>query len=235
MKILPSFIKKLGSDLIDLFYPRLCLGCEGTLRRNESFICLHCYYYLARSGDFENRENELEKTFQGRLPLKWAAALYRFRKKGRVQNLIHNIKYRGQNEAAKFIGEEYGRALKNSALNLPEKIVPVPLHKKKLKERGFNQSTWFAYGIASQLGVPVLEDALKRNVYTETQTKKSRYERWKNVGEIFSLDNPDAIKNCHLLLVDDIVTSGATMEACGIKLLEAENVQLSIGVIGKAS
>ena len=228
-------IKGVFNDLTDLFYPRLCPGCENVLRRNEKILCLNCMFNMPKTDHFEERENPLEKVFWGRLPLNWAAALYNFRKKGIVQNLVHNIKYRGQKEAAEFAGKQFAQELTNSELDKPGIIIPVPLHKRKLKQRGFNQSYHFGLGISKELQIPINDDILVRKIHTGTQTRKNRFERWKNVGHIFALQKSRLIENRHVLLIDDIVTSGATIEASGLKILEADGVSLSVGVIGQAT
>ncbi len=170
----------------------------------------------------------------GRLPLEYGAALYWFRKEGLVQNLIHNIKYKGQKAGAVLAGNEFGKALIKTNLNKPEVVIPVPLHKSKLRKRGFNQSYYFAKGIGKVLEIPVESQVLSRKRATSTQTRKSRLERWENVEHVFAIKNKEPVIGKHALLVDDVVTTGATLESCGIRLLDSGSQKISVGVIAMA-
>ncbi len=163
----------------------------------------------------DRNDNPIEKIFWGRVPVYRAAAIYRFSKGGTVQRLIHQVKYKKQKELGIFLGELMGIALsKHQVWQSIDYLVPVPLHPKKEKIRGYNQAGLLADGIAKHLPATVSSGNLIRNIFTETQTKKSRLERWKNTADIFRLQKPDEFSEKHLLLIDDIITTGSTLEAC---------------------
>jgi ComF family protein len=176
--------------------------------------------------------NPVEKDFWGRLPIVNASALLYFTKESLVQQLMHQLKYKGNKDLGLQLGRLMGNALKNAArFNEIDALVPLPLFPSKEKKRGYNQATILCEGIAEILSLPVLNEVITRTQHTETQTKKGRIERWKNIEGKFQLIDPQAIQNKHLLLVDDVVTTGATLEACGNELLTAENVKLSVATL----
>lgn len=222
--------------LLDLLFPRLCLACEAHLPPGKEIICLFCQHRLPRTDFHLLRENPFTERFWGRLPLQHASSLYHFNKGGRVQRLVHQLKYHHQPEVGYQLGLLHGRQLSVSPhyaqLDL---IVPVPLHPKKQHLRGYNQSDCYARGLSEILKIPWSGTVLSRRMYTQTQTRKSREERLNNVEDAFELRQPDLIKGRHILLVDDVITTGATLEACGLHLLQAEGVKLSMGTIGFAS
>jgi ComF family protein len=175
------------------------------------------------------------RQFWGRIDARMVYVLLYFSKGGKVQNLMHRFKYRNMPGIGNKLGSIAGRQL--TAGQLPEPIdviVPVPLHPKKLRQRGYNQSARFAQGLSDQLGIPVDTDSLVRIKHTDTQTKRSRFSRYENMREVFSVIDPEKFKGRHVLLVDDIITTGATLEACGIELLKIEGVKLSLAAIAYA-
>ncbi|RYD82973.1 MAG: ComF family protein [Sphingobacteriales bacterium] len=205
----------LFDDFINLLYPKYCASCENVLHTTERNICLACKEILPRTNFHNQPENAVEKTFWGRVEIEEAAAFLYFQKEGLVQNLLHNIKYKGTKEAAYELGLWYGNDLKkDEGFGETNVVIPVPLHKSKKRKRGYNQSEWFASGLAESMQAELRTENLVRGQASQTQTRKSRFERWKNVEEVFMLKDPEAIKNCNILLVDDVITTGATIEAC---------------------
>lgn len=220
-------------DFISLFYPEVCITCGEGLAEKEEFICTSCFYKLPRTEYHNNPANTLYKVFYGRAEIKAATAYCYYSKGGMVQDLVHEIKYNGKRELGTCFGKWYGAELKNvSPFSELDYIIPVPLHPKKLKRRGYNQSACFAEGLSKAMNVPVLPDGLKRLKDTETQTNKSRFDRWENVKDVFSVDNKQQLQNKHVLLVDDIITTGATMEACIHALNAVPVASVSVASIG---
>jgi ComF family protein len=222
-------------DFISLLFPECCQACNTVLQRGEEVICTSCEYFLPQT-DFHLRpDNPVSRLFWGRVEVSAATACYSFRKGGGVQHLIHNFKYKGHQEIGRVIGKKYGRDLRQSPLFRESTlIVPVPLHPRKLKMRGFNQSECLAEGLALSLGVPVMADNLRRGEETESQTRKSRFNRWKNVESGFYLNERAGVEGHQVLLVDDVVTTGATLEACAKVLLEAAGTRVSIATLAAA-
>lgn len=220
------------NSLLNLLYPELCLTCRQPLLKYEKHICLLCESKLPFTGFHLQRQNPLEKTFWGRLPFEAAFAMLYFNNKGLAQKLLHQLKYDGNKELGAHLGLMYAQHLKtaDTIKNLAG-VVAVPLHLSKLRQRGYNQSEWFANGLCEGLDIPNLSSAIVRQVATETQTKKNRLERWQNVSAIFSVTNPELIANKHVLLVDDVITTGATLEACANSLLQVSGVKISLASV----
>jgi ComF family protein len=180
-------------------------------------------------------DNPVEKKFWGRLSLTGATAQYYFTKESLMQNLMHQVKYKRNKELGLQLGGMMGDSIKRSGRFDVDALIPLPLFPAKEKRRGYNQATILCEGMAEHMDIPVLKDVIIRPQYTETQTKKGRIERWLNMEGKFVLTNPGAIHGKHILLVDDVVTTGATLEACGAELLKAENVRLSLATLCYAS
>ncbi|MFW6369743.1 MAG: ComF family protein [Bacteroidota bacterium] len=178
-----------------------------------------------------SKETQTEKIFWGRIPVVQAHSFLRFSKKNLTQKVIHKFKYKNRQAIGEILGRFYGSHLKGRFFNSVDVIIPVPLHPIKLEKRGFNQSEFFAMGLARALNKPIITEALSRRIHSTTQTRKRRYERWKNVEEIFKLNDPEAVRGKHILLVDDIVTTGATLEAASIVLQKAGDVKISIATL----
>lgn len=189
---------------------------------------MRCVAALPETNFELHPHNPVEKTFWGRLPLTNAAAQFYFTKESLMQHLMHQLKYKGNKELGRQLGRIMGEQLKKSGRFTVDALIPLPLFPVKERKRGYNQATILCEGIAEILQVPILDKAIIRPQHTETQTKKGRIERWKNMEGKFVLTTPAAIRNKHLLLVDDVITTGATLEACGTELLKGENVQLSL-------
>ena len=220
--------------LIEVFYPSLCAACDEPLVKNENLLCTTCRYELPRTNFHLHPENDITQIFWGRVPIEHATAHYYFQKGGPVQKLIHKLKYKGEKDIGFEIGKIIGRELNQTCFNEIDLIVPVPLHKSRQRKRGYNQSECLANGISTTMSKPVFSKVLFRRIANVTQTKKHRYERWENVESIFVLKNPELIYFKHILLVDDVITTGATLEACATALLQAEGVKVSIVALAKA-
>lgn len=222
-------------DLLNLFYPKICQICENILVKNERIICTSCLHELPVINFQDNNENPVEKVFYGRMKVENATALLLFHKKGSVQKLIHQLKYKGHKEIGGFLGSWIGAELVTSGkFNDVDAVIPVPLHKKKRRARGFNQVEDFGSEVAKALKVPYVDNVLLKTSFSTTQTIKARLARWGNIEETFVLANPERIKNLHLLLVDDIITTGATLEACATVLKEAGGIKISIATMAVA-
>lgn len=220
---------KIFKDVFAIFFPEVCLGCNEHLASHESIICLTCRHDLPLTNFSFEENNLIEKSFYGRIPLEHATSLFYFFKKGNVQRLIHELKYNKQQQVGTFIGDWLGEQLAESKrFETIDCIIPVPLHPKKLKKRGYNQVTTFGESLAKKLAVPYQENILIRVSSTKTQTKKLRLERWKNVQELFHVRNNTALEGKHILLIDDVITTGATLEACYEALSHTKNLKISI-------
>lgn len=220
------------SDFINLFFPDTCANCEEALYQHEHAICSTCRYYLPVSKFHLYNDNPVEKLFRGRVNVQNAAAFLLFQKGGMAQNLVHQLKYKGRTEVGIIIGKLYGYELKN--LEWRQKIdliIPVPLHNKKLRKRGFNQCEFFAKGLSESMNINYDTTSVKRVYSTETQTKKSRYNRWKNAEGNFIVANPEFLKGKNILLVDDVITTGATLEACAQAILNIEQTTVSVATM----
>lgn len=197
-------------DLLRLFYPPVCYGCGAVLVGNEHYLCSNCELNLPVTHFHTQADNAVMQQLWGKAKVESAQAYLYFQKSGITQNLMHHLKYRGVKPLGVFLGEQYAHLLPLQ----PDHIIPVPLHKKKLKKRGYNQSELFAKGLANKLGCDLMTDNLHRTRFTETQTNKGRYERWENVKGVFALKQPELLEGKTILLVDDVVTTGATLISC---------------------
>lgn len=228
------FIRSLD-DAFCLLYPRLCLSCENKHLPPKQILCASCEFRLPRTDFHLSQENDFTKKFWGRVPIHTAASLFYFLKKSKTQNLIHNLKYKGKKQVGITLGKMLGRTLSNAPLYQDiDLIIPIPLHLKKEIQRGYNQSAVFAQGLSEVMNIPWSKDNLLRKLYTETQTKKSRIERFQNVMEAFEIHQPNDLKHKHILLVDDVLTTGATLEAGALKILEVEGTKVSLATIAFA-
>jgi ComF family protein len=230
-----NYIYDLWDDFISLLFPRLCYACGSHLLRNENLICTGCYVSIPRTNYHLQDENPVAQLFWGRCPVVKAAAFSYYSRGSRIRNLIHKLKYKGIKEIGYELGRIYALSLKSSGFTAGvEMIIPVPLHPSKRRSRGFNQSECISSGISEVTDLPVDTLSLVRTAFSDTQTRKSRYERWTNVESIFQVTDPDAIKGKHILLVDDVITTGSTIESCVNELLKTEGVRVSVVAIGCA-
>lgn len=220
------------AEISNLLFPRVCPGCNRPLVKKERELCIHCLSGLPQR--LHLKTDELHQRFYGRVKLDEAHAFLFFKRSGLTQKILHEIKYRGNQELAVEMGRLFGeQCTKQGMYKLVEIIVPVPLHKSKLRLRGFNQSELIARGMAEKLGVRVVPDSVTRLIKTSTQTKKSRMERWKNVERIFEADY-SVLKGKNVLVIDDVITTGATLESCVQSVLEAGALKVSIGCLAMA-
>lgn len=215
--------------ILDLLFPRVCPVCGRLLLRRERYLCLSCLADLPFSFFWSWPNNPSEVCFWGRLNIVRAASLLIYREESPYRKIIHAFKYNGNKGLGRHMGEMLARRLRESGLyNDIDVIVPVPLHPLKKWKRGYNQATIIAEAIGRVLGKPVEERVLRRKKFTSTQTKKDSISRWDNVAEAFSIKNGSKFTGRHVLLVDDVLTTGATLEACGQHILKQEGCRLSI-------
>lgn len=220
---------KLFKSLINLLFPCVCAACGNILLEGEDTVCTTCRFLLPKTGYEQNPDNPLAQMFYGQMPFNAVMAEFFFSKTGKVQHLIHGLKYHHCRENGIFLGQEIGKSLLKAAdYQVIDYIVPIPLHPKKEKIRGYNQSRVIAEGISEIMNVPIAEKCLVRSVFTDTQTKKSREDRWQNVKDIFEVKNPEKLKGKHVLLVDDVLTTGATLLSAGKSLLQVEGIKISV-------
>ncbi len=222
-------------ELLSLFYPITCAACGNSLHRNEEILCTFCNYQLPKTNFHLDPDNILAQVFWGRVNLERVGALYFFTKTGKVQHLLHQLKYKKRKDVGCYLGRLYGSELIKSGLfDSVACIIPVPLHPDKQRKRGYNQSEVFAAGLAEAMNIPVDTASLIRTVASESQTRKSRFSRWKNVGDIFAVTDEASLRDKHVLLVDDVITTGATIEACAMRLLEVAGTRVSVAAIACA-
>ncbi len=217
--------------MLNLFFPKVCVGCKELLIKGEEVLCLDCIHSLPIASFHKTDSEMLKNKFYGRFLLQNATALIYFQKRGLTQELLHNLKYRGKKEISSFFGKWLGAELAESiSYKEIEMVIPVPLHKQKLKKRGYNQVEGFGKEIAFALKVPYRDDILIKISKSGSQVFKTRILRFE-AEEVFSIQNLEAIENKHVLLVDDIITTGATLEKCALQLLKGQNVHISFATI----
>jgi len=220
-----------SSPLFHLFYPHNCIGCGSDVIDKENFLCLECVNDLPHTNFAMHANNPLEKKFWGRISLTSAMSEFYFSKESIVQNMIYELKYRGNKKAGFYFGNLMGKSLLNSNRFDVDILIPLPLFERKERMRGYNQSEILCNGISEIINKPVIRNNVIRKVFTETQTKKHRIERWKNVKDIFFVTDPKSLEGKHILLVDDVITTGATLDACGSEILKIKNVKLSVAAL----
>jgi len=223
------------SDISELFYPSLCVTCGNRLISQEKYVCTECWQDLPVTNFHLNVENKVAQLFWGRIKIEQATSFFAYKKGSKYQQLIHYIKYKGMQELGIETGKRFAFSLMDSEfMNGIDIIVPIPLHPKKQKKRGFNQSEIIGLGMAEVSKKPLSGDNLYREVFTSTQTRKNRYDRWQNVEGIFSIKHPEKFTGKHILLVDDVVTTGSTLEAAAHQLLKSEDTRVSIATLAFA-
>lgn len=214
-------------SIIGLIYPSVCAACGTPLFKWEKLVCTRCRSLLPKTGYELNEDNPLAHLFYGRVRLKAVTACFFFSKEGKVQRLIHELKYKGNADAGVFLGQELGKTIKEAPLfEGLDYLIPVPLHPKREKERGYNQSMMIAQGINEVTEIPLGDQYLVRSVNTATQTHKSKEERWQNVKDIFEVRHAEQLEGKYVLLIDDVLTTGATLEACALKLSSVPGITI---------
>lgn len=222
--------------LSHLFYPHLCLGCGNDSVQNDQLICFSCHGELPYTHFAKHRENKTETIFHGRVKIEYAMSLLYFSKNMLVQNLMHGLKYNDQQELGVYLGSLIGRSIiQEHCFRDIDVIIPLPLSDRKKRMRGYNQSEVLCDGISNVVNKPVVTKNILRAIDTETQTKKHRRERWKNVAGIFHVADPASLQGKHILLVDDVITTGATLEACAMTIHETINAKISIATLAIAT
>ncbi|WP_291728100.1 ComF family protein [Bernardetia sp.] len=225
-------LKDYFSAFAYILFPDNCLACGGVIEQGEKHICTVCRVSFPRTNFHLDKENMLAQKFWGRVKVEHAFAYLFFRKQSNVQSMLHYLKYKNAPEIGQIIGSWYGQELlDNDFYKNFDVIVPVPLHPKKFKSRGYNQSAYFGRGISEVWKIPQLEQGLQKVAHTESQTKKSREERYQNIKTGFTVPNPKEIEGKNVLVVDDVVTTGATLEACISLLLENGAKTVSVAAI----
>ncbi|MGZ3864490.1 MAG: ComF family protein [Bacteroidia bacterium] len=223
------------SDFAALIYPRVCVACGNNLFKHEELVCNLCYTSLPKTDFHLDTGNPVNKIFYGRAEVKMASGFLFFQKKGSVQKMLHALKYRAKPEVGILLGKWYGADLKKSGVySQCDYIIPVPLHKNRQRKRGYNQSEYFAKGLSEELNIPVLNDVLLKKRFTETQTYKTREERWQNTIDSFELNNAEILAGKSILLVDDVITTGSTTEACVLQLQQAATGPVFVASIAYA-
>ena len=219
-------------DFIQLVFPKICPACGSPLVKNERIICTGCLNVLPRTNFHLEQDNPVAKAFWGRVMLENATSYYSYQGGGLLRKLIHELKYRGCQAIGEELGRQFGNELKNTSFIKSDLIIPVPLSKRKEKKRGYNQSECIARGLSWSMEKAINTTAVIKSRSTNTQTKKSRYDRWLNVEDSFRVADSGAIRQKHILLVDDVLTTGATIEACASEILKVPETKVSVATIG---
>ncbi len=222
-------------DFLSLFFPRFCLGCSQAMIKGEDILCTRCLAGLPKTYYHHREGNPVINRLAGRLPIRHGWAFLKFQKGGVVQHLLHQLKYNNCPEIGERLGKAYGRELSVEMFHREfDLIVPVPLHRARLRHRGYNQSAHFAKGLSEALNVDWDETISIRTQASATQTRKSRADRWENVRQVFSVRGNSTVEQKRILLVDDVITTGATLEACGQHLLDCGCTSISVACIADA-
>jgi ComF family protein len=230
------YLKNILTSALHLFYPHICTGCGSDVLERDNLLCLTCINDLPNTNFAMHSGNPVEKAFWGRIPVTAAHSQFYFAKESLVQHLIHQLKYKGNKQIGIYLGELMGEHLLNSdRFKNINAIIPLPLYPDKERRRGYNQASVICQGIANTMNVPVITNNVLRRRFTETQTRKHRAERWQNVEGSFIVTDATILKNKNILLVDDVITTGATIEACGQTILECEGVNLFVASLAYAS
>lgn len=225
----------LFQDFIHLFYPAVCNGCSTPLLSGEHFVCLQCKSDLPVTNYHLINDNKMERLFTGRIQIERATAFVHFIKNGKVQSLLHHLKYKSNSNLGLHLGKMMALSLKDSSFYDDfDMIVPIPLHPKKLKTRGYNQSEKIAEGFSSISSIPLNNELLIRSTFTESQTRKSKFNRWQNVSSVFEVSGSSKTKGKHILLIDDVITTGSTLESAAALLTEKLNAKISIATFAIA-
>ena len=221
-----SFVLERLRELLQLFFPETCEVCGKALRYGEHLLCTDCLLDIPQIYLHNMERNPVEKMFAGQVQFERATAFFNYQKHTNYAHLIHKLKYQGRDDIGIWLGEMFGVKLQESGfLDGIDAILPIPLHPKRQRKRGYNQSQMIAEGIANITKTPIITDAVIRAVYTNTQTRKNKDERAKNVQGIFEVTDNKALENKHILILDDVITTGATCISCAETILQNSNVK----------
>lgn len=228
-------MKVVFNYFLSLFFPDTCIICQNRICDTEKHICISCISQLPKTNYHNQPDNRLVDLFAGRFPFNRAFAFTYFIKEGSMQKVVHELKYKNNPGIGLLMGSLFGNDIKDSdPIREIDLIIPIPLHPKRQKQRGYNQSEEIAKGIAEQIGIDLNTTTLVRTVNNPSQTRNNRIERWKNVEDIFSVIDVNILVNKHILLVDDVITTGSTIEACAKELLKCEGIKISIASLAIA-
>lgn len=223
-------------SILNLLFPNLCVFCNTSLVESERHLCLNCQLKLPETFDHLKIENGVEKTFWGRIPFERAFSFLFFNQRGLTQKILHELKYNGNENLAVFLGELYAKRIeKTIQCHGIDSVIAVPLHPSKMRKRGYNQSLAFATGISNTLNLENFSNNVIRKIATDTQTKKNRTERWKNVDQVFEITDRNLFEKKHILVIDDVITTGATLESCANEIVKCGNCRISIASIAYAA
>jgi ComF family protein len=230
-----SFVSELFRSFLSILFPVTCAACGKPLVKGEKTLCMNCILALPQTNYYKQHDNKISKLFWGRVHVFEAFSIYHFEKSGYIQTLLHALKYRSREDVGTWFGQQAARVI-NKCPNLSsvEVVVPVPLHRSRRRQRGYNQSEVIAKAIVSQTNMVLDTKSLKRIAANKTQTKKGKYDRWKNVSTIFRLEPNHKLENKHILLIDDVITTGATAESCLAELWKANPASVSYLAIASA-
>lgn len=227
-----TFLQNISNSVSHLLFPHNCLGCATDLLNQNDLLCAKCFTDLPETNFATAPNNPIEKTFLGRIKIEQATSSFYFTKESLLQHLMVQLKYKNNREVGLYLGKLLGHhLLQSNRFNDVEALIPLPLNDKKEYKRGYNQAEMICKGIAEVFEKPIVNNAVIRTVFTETQTHENRISRWQNMEGVFALTNEKAIVNKHVLLVDDVVTTGATLESCGAEILKTANTKLSIACV----
>ena len=222
-------LQEIREAFLHMLFPHVCAGCGNDIISSQNIICISCLHAMPETQFQFFQTNPVEKGFWGRINLQAATAQYYFTKESLMQILMHEMKYKGNKSLGIYLGRLMGeQIIQSERFTGIESLIPLPLYPSRERKRGYNQAELLCRGMSEIMMIPVLNDVIVRNKFTDSQTKKGRIERWKNMEGKFEIINADAISNRHVLLVDDVITTGATMEACGTELLNVPGATLSV-------
>ena len=217
---------------LGLLFPRQCVVCKRLLNHTEKFICIICDSNIPRTYYHLQKDNAMEEPFWGKIPIQRATAFFYYRKESDYRNIIHELKYKGRKEIGTVMGCDMAHEIQNSGFfNGIDVILPIPIHHDRIRQRGYNQSEWIAKGIAEVTNIPVNNKAMTRKAYS-SQTNQSVFDRWYNVKDTFELHQPEIFSGKHILIVDDVLTTGSTVMACALAFSSVQGVRFSIITLG---